>query len=194
MIVVFLLRNPLIGLLELLCMLLPVSPLLPLWFFVFNSWHFNYDVSFNIWVHLDWNLLCFLNLQEFPLNKLRKFSVIIFSNIFSFPCSIYPPPGIPMMKMFLCFMFSWSPLKLSSYFFSHFSFSYSIWVFLSHLSSNSLFESPASYSMLVISASVFFIWDIVFFNSGGFFSEFWFHFACCYIFHSVPCGCYWLFW
>ena len=45
--VMFLLRNHLLGLSGLPCMLLPVSPLLPLRFSVFEFCHFNYDASWS---------------------------------------------------------------------------------------------------------------------------------------------------
>ena len=62
-----------------------------------------------------------------PLIKLRKFSIITFSNRFSIPCS--SPSRIPIRPILLRFLLSCSSLTSSPFFLSHFSFSSSFWVF-----------------------------------------------------------------
>ena len=61
--------------------------------FVFEFCHFNYSVSWSgpLWVHLDWDPLCFLDLRNFFSQQVRKFSVITFSNRFSITCSSSSP-------------------------------------------------------------------------------------------------------
>ena len=81
--VVFPLRNQLLALLKLPCVLLSVFSLLLLRFSLWVwHWHFNYDMSWSgpLWVDLDWDPLW--TCMAFPLSKLRKFSVIILSNRF----------------------------------------------------------------------------------------------------------------
>ena len=69
----FPLRSQLLALLGLPCMLLPVSPMLPLRFFVMEFCHINYDVCWSgpLWVPLDWDPLCFLDLCDFFFHQIR---------------------------------------------------------------------------------------------------------------------------
>ena len=53
----------------------------------------------------------------FSFTRLGKFLVIISSNRFSIPCSVYSPSDIPMMQMLLHFMLSKMFLNLSLFFF-----------------------------------------------------------------------------
>ena len=56
--------------------------------FIFDLWHFNYDVSWSgpLCIHLVWYSLCFLDLMSISFTKLEKFSFIIFSNRFLISC------------------------------------------------------------------------------------------------------------
>ena len=56
--------------------------LLLLRFFMFESWHFNYDESWFIPLYI--HLVCFLDLYVYFLHKLGKFSFIIFQIDFQF--------------------------------------------------------------------------------------------------------------
>ncbi|KAF6327521.1 hypothetical protein mRhiFer1_008242 [Rhinolophus ferrumequinum] len=101
--------------------------------------------------------------------RLGKFSDIITSNMFSIPCLLSSPSGIPMMRMLLRLMLSQRSLRPSSLFFILFSFCCSVWVISATLSSKSLIRSSASSSLLVIPSSEFLISVIVFFSSNWFF-------------------------
>ena len=61
----------------------------------------------------------------------KVFCLCFFKDIFYPLLFFFSPSGICMIRMLLCFTLSWSSLKLSSYFFSHFGNSRSTWVFLS---------------------------------------------------------------
>ena len=53
--------------------------------FVFNTWHFNYDMSWSrpLWIHLYWDPLCFLNLHGFfPLQVWKVFCHYFFKQGF----------------------------------------------------------------------------------------------------------------
>ena len=156
----FLLKNQLLALWELFCMLLLVSPLLPLRFSLcLLNWHFNYDVSWSrpILVHLNWDHLCLLNLHVFsPLQVWKVFCCYFFKQGF-YPLllffSFWYCYGF-WIRMLLCFMLPFSSLKLSSYFLNLFSCSCSTRVFLSTFSSSSLIQSSGSSSLLVIPSRV----------------------------------------
>ena len=81
--------------------------------------------------------------MTFSLIRLGKFSIITFSNRFSIPYSS-SASSIPIIRMLLHFMLSCSSLTTCSFFLSPFSFSLSIWVFFSALSSSLLIGSSAS--------------------------------------------------
>ena len=120
--VVFLLRYQLIPLLELSSMWLLFSLAVFTILFAFKICQFNYDVSWSgpLWVHLDLGTSVLPKLVTFFFTKLGNFSVIIFSNRFSIPCSFC------LLLIFLsckcCFMLSRNSLKLSLFFFVMFCF------------------------------------------------------------------------
>ena len=103
----------------------------------------------------------------FSLIKLGKFSIIIFSNRFSIPCSSFPS-SIPIIPILFRFMLSCSSLNTSSFFLSHFAFSFffffcSFWVlFFSTLFSSLLIWYYGSSSLLLIPSTVSFNSEIVF--------------------------------
>ena len=105
---------------------------------------------------------------SFSFTRLGKFLVIISSNRFSIPCSVYSPSDIPMMQMLLHFMLSKMFLNLSLFFFS---FCCSCWVLFSTLSSKSLIQSSASSNLLFFPSSVLFIQTLYsLFLTGPFYS------------------------
>ena len=75
-----------LSLLGLHCMLLPVSPLLPLRFSLcLGIFHFNYDVSCSgpLWIPLAWHSLCFLDLCDFFSPQIREiFHHYFFKQVF----------------------------------------------------------------------------------------------------------------
>ena len=79
--------------------------LLLLRFFVFNLWHFNDDVS--LWVHLVWDFLSFLGLYVYFFPQVREGFVIISSNRFSIPHSLFS--SLHPMWMVVCLMLSQRP-------------------------------------------------------------------------------------
>ena len=65
---------------------------------------------------------CFLYLDVISLPRLGKFSVILFSDMFSAPFSLPSPSGAPVLQILACLMLSQRSLKLSSIFKILFSF------------------------------------------------------------------------
>ena len=119
---VFPLRNQLLVLLGLPCVLLPVSPLVPLKF----SLSCNFAIL--IMMCLAVGLFGFLFIQTlcaswicvtFFLINIGKFSIITFSNRFPIPCSS-SSSDIPVIWILFRFMFSSSSLNSSSFFLSLF--------------------------------------------------------------------------
>ena len=94
----------------------------------------------------------------------------IFPDQGSNPCPLYwqadsQPLRHQGSSMLLCLMLSQRSLKLSSFLFILFSLFRSAAVISTHLSSSSLIRSSASFILLLIPSSVFFISVIVLFNS-----------------------------
>ena len=84
-------------------------------FFIFNLWHFNYDV---IGVVLFGSILFGIlwaswTCMSISFTKVGIFSFIIFSNRFPTSCSFSPPSGTPMMQMLVCLKLSQRLLTLS---------------------------------------------------------------------------------
>ena len=113
------LRNQLIAWLELTCSLLSVSSLLSLRFTLpLGIYHFNYN---GLFLFLLIGTLCpSWTCMNFSLIKLRKFSIITFSNRFYIPCSSSCPSGIPIIWILLFFMLPWTSFNSFSFFLSLF--------------------------------------------------------------------------
>ena len=94
---------------------------------------------------------------------LRKFSIIIISNIYSGPFSLSSPSGIPIMHMLLHLMLSQRSLRLSSFLSILFSIFCSVAVISTILSSRSLIYSSVLIILLLIPSSVFFFSACLFF-------------------------------
>ena len=140
-------RSQLLTLLGLPCMLLPVSPLLPLRFSL--SW----NVAILIMVGLEVGFfgflligtLCFLDLCDFFSHQVKEvFHHFFFKQVF-YPFLIFFF-WYSYYQILLCFMLPCIFLNPSSFFLSLFSFSCSSWVFFSTLSSSSVIQSSASVS------------------------------------------------
>ena len=91
--------------------------------FIFDFWHFNYDVCWcgPFWVHLVWGSLCFLNLHVYFHHQIRETYFIIFSNNFSVYCYVSSPSCTSIIQMLVCLQLSQRFLSLSSFFWILFS-------------------------------------------------------------------------
>ena len=136
---------------------------------MFSFGQFDYCVSWCVppGVNPVWNSLHFLGLGDSFLSYVREvFLAIISSNIFSGLFSLSSPSGIPIMQILVHLVLSQRPFKLSSLLFIlFFSLFYSAAEISTILSSTSLIHSSASFILLLIPSSVFFISVIIFFNS-----------------------------
>ena len=90
--------------------------------FIFNLWHFNYDVSWcgPLCVHLVWDSLCFLDLHVISFTTLGGFSFIMFSNKFSISCSFSSPYSTPMIQILVHLRLFQRLLSLSLFFGGYF--------------------------------------------------------------------------
>ena len=103
---------------------------LPLYVTLFLLWLLEFSLTFDILImiclvvgvfgFIFFGTLCFLYLDIYLL-QVRKFSVIISSNIFSTPFTLSSPSGTPIMQILVCLM-SQRSLKLFSTFKICFSF------------------------------------------------------------------------
>ena len=96
--------------------------MLTLRFFVFNLWHFNYDVSWcgPLYVHLV-GLCTSWNCVSISSTRLGKFSLIISSNRFQSLALFSFWSGPPVVQMLPSMLFQ-KPFKLFSFFFNSFFF------------------------------------------------------------------------
>lgn len=117
----------------------------------------------DLWVHLVWNSLWFLDLDVCSFTRIGRFSAIISWNSVSVSFSFSSPSGTLTMWMLILWMLSQRLIKLSSSFFILFSSCCSSLVISTTLSYRLLLCSPFS-RMLLIPSSVFFISLIVFFS------------------------------
>ena len=83
--------------------------------FVLEFCHFIHDVSCSgpLWVPLDWDSLCFLDLCDFSSHPIGE----VFHHYF-FKQVVYPfssPSGIPVIQILLHFILSFSSLKTPSF-------------------------------------------------------------------------------
>ena len=69
------------------------------------------------WSYPAWDSLCFLDLVDYFLFMLGKFSAIISSNIFLDLFSHSSPSGTPLTQMFMHLMLSLRPRRVSSFLF-----------------------------------------------------------------------------
>ena len=118
--------------------------------FIFNLWHFNYDVSWCVlfWVQLVWDSLNFC--MSISFTKLGKFSFIIFSNKFSTSCSLFSPSGTPMIQMLVCLKLPERLLSLSVFLMCSEALQYSLSL-QSELLSLAQIYSNSVYPNLVVS-------------------------------------------
>ena len=115
------------------------------------------------WVYPVWDSLGFLDLGDYFLPILGKFSTIISSRIFSWSFFLSSSSGTPIIRMLERFILSWRSLRLSSFLLIHFSFFLSVSFIFTILSSTSLVLSSASVILLLVPSRVFFISFIAFF-------------------------------
>ena len=108
--------------------------------------------------------LCFLNLI-ISFSMLGKFSTIISSKFFSYPCFFSSSSGTPIIQMLVHLILSQMSLKLSSVIFLLYTLFCSSEVISIILSSSSLICSSASGILLLIPCRVFLISVIVLFVS-----------------------------
>ena len=100
---------------------------------------------------------------SFPM--LGNFSALISSNIFSGPFSLSYPSVTLIMRMRVCLLLFQRPLKLSSFIFILFSYSFFRQLISNILSSSSFFRASALVFVLWIPYSVLFISIYLFFSS-----------------------------
>ena len=126
--------------------------------FLFNLWHFHYDVSWSgpLCIHLVWDSLCFLEFLSISFTKLGKFSSIIFSN--RFPISYF------LFSFWHNFGANVGPLELVPeaaytilFFGVFFLFCSDWWLFFASLYSKSLMCFLASSTLLLFPCYLFFI-------------------------------------
>ena len=118
----FLLRNQLITLWELPCILFITFNIFSLsLIFVsliavcLSMFHLGFILPGTLCASWTWVTV------SFPM--LGKFSAIISSNVFSGPFSLSSPSGNPLMRMLVCSVLSQRFLRLSSFFYSFFLYS-----------------------------------------------------------------------
>ena len=109
------------------------------------------------WVYPVWDSLDFLDLGDYFLPILGKFSTVISSSIFSWSFFLSSSSGTPMIRMLGRLTLSWRSLRLSSFLLIHFSFFLSVSFISTILSSTSLILSSASVILLLVPSRVFFI-------------------------------------
>ena len=109
------------------------------------------------WVYPVWDSLGFLDLGDYFLPHLGKFSTIISSSIFSWSFFLSSSSGTPMIRMLGCLTLSQRSLRLSSFLLIHFSFFLSVSFISTILSSTSLILSSASVILLFVASRVFLI-------------------------------------
>ena len=119
-----------------------------------------------------WDSLCLLDLIGYFFSMLGKFSTIISSKIFSYPCFFSSSSGTPIIQILVHLILSQMSLKLSSVIFLFYTLYCSSEVISIILSSSSLICSSASGILLLIPCRVFLISVIVlfvclFFNSSA---------------------------
>ena len=73
------------------------------------------------WNYSVWDSLCFLDLIDYFLSHIRKFSSIISSNIFSVAFFFSASSRTPIIQMLVCLMLPQRSLRLSSVLFILFS-------------------------------------------------------------------------
>ena len=108
------------------------------------------------WVYPVWDSLGFLDLGDYFLPILGKFSTIISSSIFSWPFFLSFSSGTPMIRMLGHFTLSQRCLRLSLFLLIHFCFFLSASFSSTILSSTSLILSSASVILWLIPSKVFF--------------------------------------
>ena len=109
------------------------------------------------WVYPVWDSLGFLDLGDYFLPLLGKFSTIISSSIFSWSFFLSSSAGTPMIRMLGHLALSQRSLRLPSLLSIHFSFFLSVSFISTILSSTSLILSSASVILLLIPSRVFLI-------------------------------------
>ena len=113
------------------------------------------------WVSPVWDSLYLLNLIDYFLFLVGRFSTIISSKIFSYPFFFYSS-GTPIIQMLVGLILSQRSLRLSSMLFILFTLLCSSEIISTTLSSSSLICSSASDVLLLIPSRVFLISVIVF--------------------------------
>jgi len=103
-----------------------------------------------------WDALGFLDLGDYFLPILGKFSTIISSSIFSWPFFLSFSSGTPMIRMLGHFTLSQRCLRLSLFLLIHFCFFLSASFSSTILSFTSLILSSASVILWLIPSKVFF--------------------------------------
>ena len=132
-----------------------------------------------LWVHLEWDPLHFLNLSDFFPHQVMEFFCHYYFKQFFYHCFFFPPSDIPTLQVLLCFILPWISLKLSSYFLGLlfcFVASHGYSFYLVFQLTDSVF---CFIPVLLIPSSVFFISNILFFISFGFYSQFLCPFSWC---------------
>ena len=117
------------------------------------------------WIYPVWDSLCLLDLIDYFLSMLGKFSTLISSKIFSCPFISFSSSGTPIIQMLVHLILSLRYLRLSSVLCILFTLFCSSEVISTILSSSSLIHSSASGILLLIPSRVFLISVIVLFVS-----------------------------
>ena len=116
------------------------------------------------WVYLVWDSLGFLDLGNYFLPLLGKFSTII-SSIFSW-FFFLSSSGTPMIRMLVRLISSWRSLRLSSFLLFRFYFFLSDSFISNILSSTSLILSSASLILLFVASTIcclqLFVFDLIY--------------------------------
>ena len=108
------------------------------------------------WVYPVWDSLCLLDLTDYFLFHVGKFSTIISSKIFSYPFFFSSSSGTPIIRMLVLLILSQKSLRLSSVLFILFTLFSSSEVISTILSSSSLIHSSGfRYSAIDSFQSVF---------------------------------------
>ena len=115
------------------------------------------------WVYFIWYSLCFLDLSEWFLSHVRE--VLSYYLIEYFFCPLLSVSGTPIIWMLVCLTLSQSSPRLSSFVFNLSYLFCSASIISTNLCSTSLIRSSASYILLLLASSEFFISVIVFYIS-----------------------------
>ena len=109
----------------------------------------------SLWVYPIWGSLYLLDLIDYFLFMLRKFSTIIFSKNFSYPFFFSSSSGTHILQILMCLILFQRSLKLFSVLFILFTLFCFSAAMSTILSSSSLICSSASEILLLISSRVF---------------------------------------